>query len=112
MADDPVRKYQAALRKLKDAEKKAKHIASIVQSAGEAMRYWEDACVTGTASSYPGSMKTGDIGHKISATTWPTANEIDDALISYHVSKEELKRAWEAVPKDDRIGLSDPDLPK
>jgi hypothetical protein len=42
------------------------------------------------------------------ATTWPTPDQIQNALLAYHNAKSAMMSAWASIPRDIQAGLKEP----
>lgn len=107
---DPVARYQEAIAKVEASEAKAKSVVAIVVDAGRKLGKWQDVMVNnaGDGVGYPAEMGLNANTPTINAHTWPSANDIHEALSAYHVAKSEAMHAWVAIPADRKKGLNPP----
>ena len=44
----------------------------------------------------------------VDGNRWPTATEIQNALVQWHQSRQAMFNAWEAIPREDRSAFQPP----
>jgi hypothetical protein len=102
-----IRLYFDALSTFEEAEKKASKIISIVCSVAEVLRlnpqrFFFSNSVPMPAEVVLGRTSVGD------ANQWPSANQIQEALMQCHEALENVQNAWRAIPGEDRKKLQVP----
>jgi hypothetical protein len=107
-----VEQYQEVLRQLKLASEKAKSVVKIIVDAAESLKYWQSVKIINSEREFPVLKNQGMHYPDIDAQTWPSGEELANALADYRVSRAALQKAWDQIPEAGRVGLVDPGIPK
>ena len=104
MADE-IAHWQEALRNLEAANREAERIVRIIHNASASLDDWKDATVSNIGVSFPIGLP---IEKAINAKEWPAAQELAEALASWHTAAHEVRNAWSAIPMTEKKGLAGP----
>lgn len=108
MSSDPVQLYQSKLRAKKDAEAMAEEMVFRVRSFSDRLKDWKRTVVSNMPGVYPASLTFNRSTPSIDGNTWPTAQQVNEALGMYHTAVSELMSAWTAIPEERKEGLMPP----
>ncbi len=105
MTQDSVKRYRD-LRKRAVAEAEAieKLIEPVIQAGRALGREWREVLVAG-AGNFPSELTAA---HSIEAGTWPTVQQIGQAVSSWHQLALDVQNAWLAVPTEEKPNLPPP----
>ena len=107
--DDPVEAYQNSLTKLKYAEDDAKRVVQTVEDIAQKLRghSWRTVMLANLHDvRFPADFDPAR--PSIDCNSWPTPEQIRDAIQAYHDARLASKNAWGHVPTDRRQGLRPP----
>ena len=105
---DNVRSYLDARKRYDLAARQASDVINVVQEvAGHLTSSPLAFMFSNTAQAMPEvglSMRS----KSVDANKWPTAAQIQAALVALHQAKSDLSVDWTALPQDDRSGMVPP----
>ena len=107
MATDLIGAYQDALKSLTNARGEAERVANIIVDAGVKLHKWEVVMISNGQRGFPPEIALPGSG-SINRSTWPTADQLENALADYHQALHSAQNAWSAIPSESRIGLQEP----
>lgn len=106
-SEDPIAKYQDALSALDAAERAAQTVVGIVIDVGNKLaRNWKRVTVANADPPIP--FPVGAVTDSVNASTWPTAQELGQAMAAWHTARHEARNAWSAIPAERRVGIQGP----
>lgn len=107
---DSVHVYLDSLKQYKLAAQQASEVISVVKEVA--------GCLSGSPLNFmfsgptmpgmPAEVALSKQSNFPDANRWPTALQIQTTLIDLHQAKSDLNAAWNAVPHDDRGGMTPP----
>lgn len=106
MSFDPVSTYQEALHNFTVATHRAEACVNTITDVADKLQDWKSVCVSNTSIGFPGRVASSGIS--IDARDWPTAEQLAQALSSWHTTRNAAHNAWQMIPADRRLGLQPP----
>ena len=106
MSFDPISTYQEALHNFTDATRRVEACVNTIIDAAHKLQDWKSVCVSNTSIGFPARVASSGIS--INAMDWPTAEQLAQALASWHVTRSAVHNAWLMIPGDRRPGLQPP----
>jgi len=108
MPDDPVTTYQEAVREHDAKTVEVTKLLEVIQRAHRAFstNWWQVRPEGGPKYELPIGIATS--GRTIDLASWPTADDIARLLSEWHWLRQEVQKAWNAIPGERRSGLQEP----
>jgi len=106
MATDRIQAYQEALKKLEVTTRQVEHYVGEIQNGATKLRNWESVVISNSGVGFPAEAH----GESIDANTWPSAQQLAEALSEWHKARHTVNNAWSAIPEERRTGLQPPPL--
>jgi hypothetical protein len=96
--------FSAAMAELDAATAVVKNMIQLIENGARVLQKWQTVAVVNIpeGNSLPGIRPSGTIN----GLTWPTAQELGDALTRYHAALKKAQHAW--TPLSDQIKQSVP----
>ena len=94
---DPISAYQEAIRERSEARDRMMGFVETVSSVSEQLYGYRN----------PGFLSRLTL--RIDADSWPSADQMTDALAVWHQTNNAAIAAWDKIPENRRYGLSPPD---
>jgi hypothetical protein len=99
--------YLAAATEHEEAIAAVKKLETIISRGADAMKTWPKAHVDGLPNvGWPPDVIVSPF--RIDAATWPTPQQIAEALTRYHSTRNSAQRAYDLVPEPQRKHLAFP----
>lgn len=108
---EAITKWQDAIIRRKAAVDNVERVVKSIKAISDKLFFWNKAVVSNiSGGGYPMELTMGGDPQatSINASTWPSAQELHDALVAFHKANAEVSAAWDAIPSDRRLGLSGP----
>jgi hypothetical protein len=108
--EDPTLAYLTVKQRLDEAERTAEALAQKIVTVGGRLDrgHWKWIGIAGIGPRFPDMTERGpQVGGRL-VQTWPTPEELGEALSTWHRVLAEAKQAWELVPDTLRAGLRPP----
>jgi hypothetical protein len=99
-------RYLDALRELQQREGEVLRMVSIIQRAAKCLEHWKAVYVLNTGAGFPKEVTM--VGRSIDASTWPTAQQLADALAGWHEAAEITRTTWARLPREMRSSMPPP----
>jgi len=106
MSEDPIQTYQEALSNLEAATRQVERLVSEVVKAGKVLQNWKHVTVADGKTGFPPEAHV----YSINPDNWPSAQQLAEVLSGWHQSRHAVNNAWNAIPRDRRVGLQPPPL--
>lgn len=104
MADDPIDRYQQALRRYNTAKAELMRAVEVIKAAAGALRQPAYTIVSDVGS-YPATLPHHNT---IPGKEWPAASDLARMLAGYQNALIQSQSSWERIPADNRVGLAGP----
>lgn len=98
--------YLEALGSLQQREQEVLRIVGTIREAAKKLERWQAVHVAHAGVGFPKEVTM--VGRAIDAFTWPTAPQLADTLVAWHLAAEAARIAWDHVPRADRPRLPPP----
>lgn len=108
MSDDPIRAYLDARKAFEQAEGTLNKIRVPIHDAATMLGQGYHQSTMTNAPGGMGFPMDAFGNHSIDYNTWPTAEEIGQALVEWHKSYNTLKNTYRAIPGPDQSGVQPP----
>lgn len=103
----PGDRYLDAWRDLQQHEREVLRIVTTIQEAARNLERWQAVHVAHAGAGFPTEVTM--TGRVVDASTWPTAQQLADALAAWHSAAEAAREAWHRdVPPEQRASLPPP----
>lgn len=100
--------YLDALKRAKEAAATAQRLADVVKAGAESLKHWRDVRVVNGKGGFPPGVGQLITPGTVDANTWPTALQLEEALVAYHQARQEAHTAHRAIPDENRHGIETP----
>ena len=107
MASDPISNYQQALQSFEAAQRRVQSLVQIIDQAALHLRNWQRVIVSNSRHSFPTGIGTTS-NASINAQTWPTGDQIGEALSQYHSLLHEAGNAYRQIPESQKAVVQPP----
>jgi len=104
MSEDPIQSYQQAISKHEVTTRQVERLVGEVIRGAEALRNWKQVTVANGKTRFPADA----LGYSINPDNWPTIQQPAETLSGWHQSRHAVDNAWNAIPRDRRVGLQPP----
>jgi hypothetical protein len=108
MSGSPVATYQSALKELAAAEHRAEAVVRVITDAADKLRNWRRVMIANGSGGFPPAIGLRIDSPSIDARGWPSADQLEQALVSWHIAHEAAVTAWNALAPGERTGLRPP----
>lgn len=109
MVNEAVQTYVDTARELKAAIEELRRLSRPVAACQQGLMQWTSTVMTGTDVRYPGVMLPGGMGMQLEAATWPSAEQLAQALLRGHDAVRAAQTAWQALRDEDHDVLLSPE---
>jgi hypothetical protein len=92
--------YLAALRELQQREGEVLRVVATIQMAAKALERWQAVHVAHAGVGFPKEVVM--VGRAIDAATWPTGQQLADALAAWHEALELARTRWAGLSGEAR----------
>ena len=107
---DRLETYSIAILKYEEAVRGARRISEVINRGATALRNWEQVMVTDVQGEFPKDFEHSSRSeNNLTGKEWPGAQQIADALLTFHRAKRDLEAAYEAIPGEQRNAIKPPD---
>lgn len=104
MATDLIQAYQEALKQLETSTSQVERYVVEILNGASKLRHWESVVISNSGIGFPIEAH----GESIDANNWPSAQQLAEVLSEWHKVYHAVNNAWNAIPKDRRVGIQPP----
>jgi|SRR5579871_502604 len=108
MPDDAIRRYLEARKQYETAAAQLSKLIAVIQDVAGCLTNEPMNFMFTNAQGMPAEVSLSARAKTANANDWPSATQIQAALVTAHETKQSLSLAWQAVSPDDRSGMIPP----